>query len=606
MSNSNLPTPGFHLQVTSQSGIFNPRVLLAFTFCAAGLLLAMLSLAAATPSVPLAPSSAGTWQIVPSPNADTTRQNELNGVTCVSASDCWAVGDYYTADNAYQTLIEHWDGVSWTIVASPNSDPTQTNLLFNVTCVSASDCWAVGKHKNIVSDPTGGALIIIDQTLIQHWDGTAWTIVTSPNSQPIESYLQDVACTSSSDCWVVGKAANVITGLYETQVEHWDGIAWALANSPNSPNTAADNYLQSVTCTSASDCWAVGFTLDRSTGIFQNLAERYDGTSWTLAATPDTSNTMTNILSGVTCTSSSDCWAAGYSDPGPGLGYRTLLERWDGTAWTIVPSPNTSANRSNFLYSVKCTSASDCWAIGMYYNGMADQTLIERWDGTAWTMVPSPNTSSTEYNDLQRVTCASASDCWSVGNYLNADNVHQTFMEHYTVSPAPISAVSRKTHPSSGTFDVDLLQSEPGIECRTGGAGGNHQVVITFGASVTVTGASVTPGPGGTASLALAPGVPLNQVIANLSNVSNAQTLTINLLDVNDGSHTGDVHIPMSVLQGDVTANGTVSNSDAASIKAEVAAPVTSSNFRSDVNANGVVSNTDVSITKAQVGTMLP
>jgi hypothetical protein len=75
---------------------------------------------------------------------------------------------------------------------------------------------------------------------------------------------------------------------------------------------------------------------------------------------------------------------------------------------------------------------------------------------------------------------------------------------------------------------------------------------------------------------------------------------------VSDGANLGNVSVSMGMLLGDVTGNKVVSNSDVASIKTQVAAPVTDSNFRNDVNANGVVSNTDIAVTKTQVGTALP
>ena len=113
-----------------------------------------------------------------------TQANVLYGVTCVSASDCWAVGYYYRRQRRYQTLIEHWDGTSWAIVTSPNTSATQTNILNGVTCVSASDCWAVGYYDN----GSGG-----NQTLIERWDGTSWAIVTSPNTSTTQSTTSSMA-----------------------------------------------------------------------------------------------------------------------------------------------------------------------------------------------------------------------------------------------------------------------------------------------------------------------------------------------------------------------------------------------------------------------------
>src|SRR5205823_3782732 len=128
-----------------------------------------------------------------------------------------------------------------------------------------------------------------------------------------------------------------------------------------------------------------------------------------------------NFLYNVTCVSASDCWAVGFSQSLVGADNinQTLIERWDGAAWAIVNSPNTSANKK-YQHSVACGSASDCCAVGYYYTGNAVesgmyQTLIEHWDGSSWAIVTSPNTSTTEYNHLFAVTCVSASECWAVG-----------------------------------------------------------------------------------------------------------------------------------------------------------------------------------------------
>ena len=341
----------------SQSAFFYLRVLLAFTLCSVGALLAMLSLGATPPvettrantsvppdpanfpstfgsnanrlppGVPLPPGAQfslnrqgdpssssptagfpgfagmpqiGDWSIVSSPNTSATQNNDLFGVACVSASDCWAVGDYSNDNSIPRTLIEHWDGTSWAIVSSPNTGTTDRNFLTGVTCASASECWAVGYYYN-------GNI----QTLIVRWDGTSWAIVSSPNPAP-NSYLNDVTCVSASDCWAVGPYYN--GSAYQTLIERWDGTSWAIVSSPN---PGENNYLKGVTCVSASECWAVGFYY---TGI---------------------------------------------------LPVQTLIERWDGTSWAIVASPNTSATQSNELFPVTCVSASECWAVGNYYNGSA-------------------------------------------------------------------------------------------------------------------------------------------------------------------------------------------------------------------------------------------
>ena len=154
---------------------------------------------------------------------------------------------------------------------------------------------------------------------------------------------------------------------------------------------------------------------------------------------------------------------------------------------------------------------------------------------------------------------------------------------------------------------MDLpLTGQPGIECRTGGASGNHTVVITFAVPVTVSNATVTPAAGGTASVAGAPVVNGSQVTVNLTNVSNAQTLTINLIGVSGGANSGNVAIPMSILLGDTTGNGAVNSSDISQTQAQSGQVVGFANFREDVTANGAINSSDIGTVQSKSGTALP
>ncbi len=175
--------------------------------------------------------------------------------------------------------------------------------------------------------------------------------------------------------------------------------------------------------------------------------------------------------------------------------------------------------------------------------------------------------------------------------------------DYCTQAPTPVGAVSRKTHTGVGDFDVNLpLLGSAGIECRTGGATGDHKVVVTFATPVTVTGASVTPGAGGSGSVSGAPTVSGNTVTVNLTNVSNAQTLAVNLLGVSNGAGNGDVSIPVAVILGDTTANGSVNSSDVGEAKANSGQTTNAQNFRTDVTVNGAINSSDIGVIKIQSG----
>src|SRR5262249_18834833 len=135
-----------------------------------------------------------TWNIVPSPNPDGTRYDPLNGVAAVSESDVWAVGTAgLQGGPGYQTLTEHWGGSGWGIVESPNTGGN-FDILNGVEAVAPDDVWAVGHSFN------GGT----GQTLIEHWDGQGWSIIPSPSPGAAVNQLDAVTAVSPNDVWAVG------------------------------------------------------------------------------------------------------------------------------------------------------------------------------------------------------------------------------------------------------------------------------------------------------------------------------------------------------------------------------------------------------------------
>src|SRR6266851_991175 len=129
------------------------------------------------------------WSVVPSPSPGPS-VNDLNGVASISANDVWAVGDFINAQDIPRTLIEHWNGTSWSVVTSPNGSKG-SNFLFGVTAVSSTDVWAVGEFNNT-------------STLTEHWNGHTWRVVSSPNGGTRDNVLNGVTAVSASDVWAVG------------------------------------------------------------------------------------------------------------------------------------------------------------------------------------------------------------------------------------------------------------------------------------------------------------------------------------------------------------------------------------------------------------------
>ncbi len=166
------------------------------------------------------------------------------------------------------------------------------------------------------------------------------------------------------------------------------------------------------------------------------------------------------------------------------------------------------------------------------------------------------------------------------------------------------TAVSRKVHGGATTFDIPLpLTGSSGVECRTGGATNDFRVVFTFGGTVTFNNASLTSGTG---SVSAASGSGTSSLIVDLTGVTNAQRITVTLAGVSDGASTADLGVPMGVLLGDTTGNGTVNASDVSLTKSSSGQAAAANNFRADVNVSGSINGSDIGQVKSNVGTSLP
>ena len=196
-----------------------------------------------------------------------TGANVLHGVAVSPAGDAWAAGDYLTGGNLRQTLLLHWDGTSWTLVPSPNAG-SGANTLQAVAAVAANDAWAAGSSVD-----AGG----LHHTLIEHWNGTAWTIVPTPDGAHTTTTCSAWPPSGENDVWAVG-ASTTAAGAYQTLTEHWNGSAWTVVPSPNV--AGAGNLLYRVSAAATGDVWAVGY-LGTGPGVYAPLALHWDGSTCT-------------------------------------------------------------------------------------------------------------------------------------------------------------------------------------------------------------------------------------------------------------------------------------------------------------------------------------
>jgi len=304
--------------------------------------------------------------------------------------------------------------LAWSVVPSPNRQAKpQGDELFGVTCLSATSCTAVG----VGAKKEPGSTFAEDKTLVERWNGTAWSIVPSPN-RPGVSILEGVSCVSASACTAVGwSAALHANGHGQTLVETWNGTAWSIVPSPN-PGPGTRDFLYGVSCVTAAFCTAVGRYGVPTTQKSDPITEIWNGSTWSVAPNPPKLHNAD--LASVSCVSATACTAVGsrrrITPPDRG----TLAESWNGSSWSVVPSADAGTDADNFLYSVSCASGTSCIAVGVASTS-TDDTLVEAWNGSSWSAAPSPGT---QYINalLNGVSCPSASMCMAAGERAATEN----------------------------------------------------------------------------------------------------------------------------------------------------------------------------------------
>ena len=390
--------------------------------------------------------AADDWVRVPTPNVIDGHHNFLNGLDCVAPDDCWAVGNHDSPTGS-KTLIMHWDGQSWSLVPSPNPQGHSLINLWSVDCAAPDHCWAVGFSFDGVDYAT----------LSLGWDGQAWTVATvEDTSTPGSDFLTGVTCVSTSDCWAVGRhlpGAAGGGGLGRTLIHRWDGDAWSIVASPNALPSQG-NQLASVDCVAADDCWAVGSYA--GPGATRTLALRWDGQAWSIVPTPNTAPNQANALNSVTCVSAYDCWAVGIYT---GQQNQALAMRWDGASWSREPIPSSGPDLANVLAGVSCTSHNDCWAVGYQRESTWLITLIERWDGQEWRIVPSPNSAYGQTNVLWPVACVEA-ECWTAGYYYGTGSIARTQTLHHRGAPPAAGPAPGPPHIVDVPGDANAVNSQ--------------------------------------------------------------------------------------------------------------------------------------------------
>ena len=286
-------------------------------------------------------------------------ESSLLAVGGSSTSDAWAVGtDCHEKFSRCRTLIEHFDGNSWSVVPSPSE--RSFSALTSVASSSPTDAWAVGYKY-------------FDEKLIEHWNGSSWTEVNTHHTMPCNGVTSlngvSVNPTDPSDVWIAG---NLQSGCQPPEqrafAEHWNGSVWT------GTEIAGNRGINAVSATPTGGAWAVGETHEHP--FIVNFVKGIKFTEWKAAH-------GCCSLNGVVALAANDVWAVGR-----GNYHNPIIEHFDGTAWSAVSNPTISGFAT--LTSISAVSPSDIWAAGAIA-GARNTRLVEHWDGVQWSIVPTDN-----------------------------------------------------------------------------------------------------------------------------------------------------------------------------------------------------------------------
>lgn len=375
-----------------------------------------------------------------------------------------------------RTLTERWDGSAFSIVPSPNVRG-RASVLEDVAGTASTDLWAVG-HADVTD-------FIGSRTLVLHWNGTAWSRIPAPSfgSQEDQNVLTGVAAISPNDAWAVGSFSSIDPGSATALTLHWNGSAWRTV-----PN-ACGRGLREVFALSATNVWAVG---GESTC-------RWNGATWTpIPVDPGPNSSVYVDLQDVSGTAANDLWAAGVATSSCGEGqvcFSGVIEHWNGAAWSFM-------GVGQVLYGVHALSSDDVYAVGI-----AIGATILHFDGSGWATVPPPT--PTVSGTLFAVEAASPVDLWAVGSRLTSET-RATVAER---APSPTSgAVVGMTRVSGATVswfgpESGSVEAEPlGGRYQVGGLDAGQYTFVATNPGCSPASKEVTVVAGTTISVALRPG----------------------------------------------------------------------------------------------------
>jgi hypothetical protein len=359
------------------------------------------ALALAAPGPARAATASSPWHADTVPLPAGAASGSLHGVSCLSATDCVAAGNYRNGAR-YFPLAEAWDGSAWTVQRPPTPPGASSSFLQAISCHSATSCWAAGYWEN----GSGTEL-----PLAENWDGSTWTLSQPPVPRnAADGALDAVSCSGASTCTAAGYYEDAHSDADHALAVRLTAGTWAV-QTVGSPAGTDSGQLTGVSCRSSSNCLAVG-TFSTTSGADEPVSELWQGHGWAGKAVALPAGSTAGTVYAVSCYSVSSCTAGGMFTSKSGVS-RPWANRWNGSSWADQSVPPT-AGAGGYLTSVSCVSVSRCTAVGVYSPVKGTSAgMAENWNGTAWTRQALASPATGDFPN--GVSCGSASHCTLVG-----------------------------------------------------------------------------------------------------------------------------------------------------------------------------------------------
>ncbi|HEY0755903.1 MAG TPA: hypothetical protein VGD98_18240 [Ktedonobacteraceae bacterium] len=305
------------------------------------------------------------------------------GFSGLGLNDVWSVGP----------KITHWDGKNWAVSYTPVSPQ---DSLRSIVEIAPGDVWAVGEHQ------LAG---MASQTLLLHWDGTHWQKVSAPEAAAGgKNSLVALSGSATNDIWAVGFSVP-LQGPIAPLIEHWNGTKWSMVHLSSSSSL----QFASVKALTQKNAWAVGYEYSTRAGksVVKPVTEHWNGTKWSALTNPDLSANGGGNLYNIGGDTANDLWAVGSQNNGSQL----LAEHWDGSKWSLVVSPSVAPGNGNWLAGVVVGAPDNVWAVGRISGQSGFQPFIEHWNGQEWEVLQDPTGNAGELDFIAGI----GSQLWVIG-----------------------------------------------------------------------------------------------------------------------------------------------------------------------------------------------